>query len=97
MPLREGCCKDGTKSRSYSVSIKSRKHTDQIDYEQTDDFKDHCQKRFAIKAKNSQLKNKHGLSRNKASDLKGMTLQSAMSIIAVNLKRIITLRKEKAR
>ncbi|WP_214882610.1 MULTISPECIES: hypothetical protein, partial [unclassified Exiguobacterium] len=29
------------------------------------------------------------------SDLKGMTLQSAMSIVAVNLKRIIALRKEK--
>lgn len=78
------------------MSIKSREHTDLIDYEQTDDFKDHCRKRFAIKAKNSQLKNKHGLSRNKTSDLKGMTIQSAMSIVAVNLKRIINLRKEKA-
>ena len=94
-PLREGCYKDGAKSKSCSVSIKSREHSDQIDYEQTEDFKDHRRKRFAIEAKNSQLKNTHGLSRNKTSDLKGMTLQSAMSIVAVNLKRIITLRKEK--
>lgn len=94
-PLREGCYTDGAKSKSYNVSIKSREHSDQIDYEQTEDFKDHRGKRFAIEAKNSQLKNTHGLSRNKTSDLKGMTLQSAMSIVAVNLKRIITLRKEK--
>ncbi|STO09371.1 IS1182 family transposase [Exiguobacterium aurantiacum] len=94
-PLRKGCYKDGAKSKSYSVSLKSREHSDQLDYEQTDDFKEHRRKRFAIEAKNSQLKNTQGLARNKTSDLKGMTLQSAMAIIAVNLKRIISLHKEK--
>ncbi|STO07532.1 IS1182 family transposase [Exiguobacterium aurantiacum] len=93
-PLREGCYKDGAKSKSYSVSLKLREHSDQLDYEQTDDFKDHRRKRFAIEAKNSQLKNPHGLARNKTSDLKGMTLQGVMAIVAVNLKRIIALRKE---
>lgn len=94
-PLREGCYKDGAKSKSYSVSLKSREQSDQLDYEQTNDFKEHRRKRFAIEAKNSQLKNTHGLARNKTSDLKGMTLQSAMAIVAVNLKRIISLQKEK--
>ncbi|WP_081977025.1 hypothetical protein [Exiguobacterium sp. ZOR0005] len=50
-----------------------------------------------MEAKNSQLKNPHGLARNKTPDLKGMTLQSVMAIVAVNLKRIIALRKEKNR
>ncbi len=86
---------DEAKSKPYSVSLKSREHSDQLDYEQTDDFKDHHRKRFAIEAKNSQLKNPHGLVRNKTPDLKGMTLQVVMAIVAVNLRRIITLRKEK--
>ncbi|WP_070329512.1 IS1182 family transposase [Exiguobacterium aurantiacum] len=94
-PLREGCYKDGANSKTYSVSLKSREHSEQLEYEQTDEFKDHHRKRFAIEPKNSQLKNPQGLARNKTSDLKGMTLQSVMAIIAVNLKRIITLSKEK--
>ncbi|WP_082131987.1 transposase [Exiguobacterium sp. s162] len=65
---------------------RSREHSNQIDYEQTDVFKNHRPKRFAIEAKNSQLKNTHGLSRNKTSDLKGLMLQSAMNIVAFNLK-----------
>ena len=93
-PLRNGCYKNGAKSKTYSVSLKSREHSEQYEYEQTDEFKDYRRKRFAIEAKNSQLKNPQGLARNKTSDLKGMTLQGVMAIIAVNLKRIIALRKE---
>lgn len=74
---------------------RSREHRNQIDYAQTDVFKNHRPKRFAIEAKNNQLKNTHGLSRNKTSDLKGMMLQSAMNIVAFNLKRIITSGKKK--
>jgi hypothetical protein len=92
--LRDGCYKDGAKSKTYSVSLKSREHSEQYEYEQTDEFKDYRRKRHAIEAKNSQLKNPQGLARNKTSDLKGMTLQAVMAIIAVNLKRIIVLRKE---
>ncbi|WP_366936116.1 transposase [uncultured Exiguobacterium sp.] len=68
-----------------------------MEYEQTDEFKAYRRKRYAIESKNSQLKNTYGLARNKTSDLKGMTLQSVMAIIAVNLKRIISLQKEKNR
>ncbi|TCI49397.1 IS5/IS1182 family transposase, partial [Exiguobacterium sp. SH5S13] len=93
-PLREGCYKDGARSRTHSVTLKSREHSDQLDYEQTDEFKEYRRKRFAIEPKNSQLKNPQGLARNKTSDLKGMTLQSVMAIVAVNLKRIIALRGE---
>lgn len=94
-PLREGCYKDGAKSKTYSVSLKSREHSDQLEYEQTEEFKAYRRKRYAIESKNSQLKNTYGLAQNKTSDLKGMTLQSVMAIIAVNLKRIISLQKEK--
>ena len=78
----------------FILSLKSREHREQFEYEQTDEFRDYRRKRFAIEAKNSQLKNPQGLARNKTSDLKGMTLQGVMAIIAVNLKRIIALRKE---
>lgn len=94
-PLREGCYKDDAKSKTYSVSLKSREHSEQLEYEKTDEFKAYRRKRYAIESKNSQLKNTYGLARNKTSDLKGMTLQSVMAIVAVNLKRIISLQKEK--
>lgn len=94
-PLREGCYKDGAKSKTYSVSLKSREHSEQLEYEQTGEFKAYRRKRYAIESKNSQLKNTYSLTRNKTSDLKGITLQSVMTIITVNLKRIISFQKEK--
>ncbi|WP_138858949.1 transposase [Exiguobacterium mexicanum] len=83
-PLREGCYKDGAKSKSYSVSLNSRNHSDQLlDYEQIDEFREYRRKRFEIEPKNSQLKNPQGLASNKTSNLKGMTLQSVMAIVVV--------------
>ncbi|WP_214803207.1 transposase [Exiguobacterium sp. ERU656] len=36
--MREGCYKDGAKSKTYSVSLKSKEHSEQLEYEQTDEF-----------------------------------------------------------
>ena len=50
--------------------------------------------RYMIEAKNSELKNIHGYSRCDAAGLSNMQLQGAVSIFAVNLKRILKLKGE---
>ena len=92
-PLRDGCYRQGAKSKSYSISIKSDVHKAQMEFQESDYFKDKAKERYKIEAKNSELKNRHGYNVANSSGLLGMKLQGAMTIFAVNLKRIITLSK----
>jgi len=39
-PFKDGCYKEGAKSKSYSVSIKSNVHTEQIKFQESDYFKE---------------------------------------------------------
>lgn len=94
-PLREGCYKEGTKSKAYSVTIKSMEHAEQEIFQKTDDFKKLARSRYKIEAKNSELKNGHGYDVASSAGLFGMEMQGATTIFAVNLKRILTLLKEK--
>ena len=94
-PMREGCYKDGAKSKSYSISIKSTIHKEQEVFQETEAFKELAKKRYKIEAKNSELKNPHGYKTAKSAGLFGMEIQGATTIFAVNLKRILTLLNEK--
>ncbi|UOQ83776.1 IS1182 family transposase [Gracilibacillus salinarum] len=93
-PLREGCFK-GTKTKSYSVTLKSNEHLLQEAFQETDLFKALARERYMIEAKNSELKNRHGYDKAKNSGLFGMRLQSAATIFVVNIKRIMKLIDEK--
>ncbi|MUV37920.1 hypothetical protein JNUCC1_01726 [Lentibacillus sp. JNUCC-1] len=97
-PLRDGCYKDGAKTKTYSVSVKSTEHKDQEAFQQSEAFKEIAKDRYMIEAKNSELKNRHGYDRAAYSGLFGMELQSAATIFVVNLKRIMKLidKKEQA-
>lgn len=90
-PLREGCYKEGAKSKTYSVSIKSGEHTEQMVYQESQTFKEKAKERYKIEAKNSELKHRHGYDVATSSGLVGMELQGAMAIFAVNIKRILKL------
>lgn len=90
-PIKEGCYKEGAKSKTYSVSIKSNEHTEQAKFQESDYFKEKSKERYKIEAKNSELKHRHGYSVAKSSGLIGMELQGAMAIFTVNLKRILKL------
>ena len=94
-PLREGCYKEGAKSKTYSVTIKSMEHAEQEVFQNTDDFKELARSRYKIEAKNSELKNRHGYDVASSAGLFGMEMQGATTIFAVNLKRILTFLKEK--
>lgn len=92
-PRREGCYKEGAKSKSYSVSIKSDEHTEQMAFQETEYFKTKAKERYKIEAKNSELKHRHGYDVATSSGLVGMELQGAMAIFTVNIKRILKLMK----
>lgn len=89
--LKIDCYKEGAKSKSYSVSIHSKEHKDQIDFQETDYFKEKSKHRYKIEAKNGELKNAHGYDRAISYGLDSMQMQGALTIFAVNLKRIIKL------
>lgn len=90
-PLRAGCHKEGAKTKTYSVVIKSERHKEQIEFQETEYFKEKAKHRYKIEAKNSELKNVHGYDRAISYGITCMQLQSAFTIFAVNLKRIIKL------
>lgn len=90
-PFKEGCYKEGAKSKTYSVSIKSNEHLEQAKFQESDYFKEKSKERYKIEAKNSELKHRHGYNVAKSSGLIGMELQGAMAIFTVNLKRILKL------
>lgn len=91
--MREGCYKEGAKTKSFSVSIKSNTHQEQINYQETEYFKMRSKERYKIEAKNSELKHRHGYDVASSSGLIGMQMQGALTIFTVNLKRILTLTK----
>lgn len=90
-PLKEGCYKEGAKTKTYSVSIKSDLHQEQIAFQETDYYKEKAKHRYKIEAKNSELKNVHGYDRAISYGITNMQMQGAVAIFAVNLKRILKL------
>lgn len=94
-PLRDGCYKEGAKSKTYSVSLKSETHAEQLAFQQTDEFIQLAKERYKVEAKNSELKNGHGYDTASSAGLFGMEIQGATTIFAVNLKRILKLMNEK--
>lgn len=90
-PLKEGCYKEGAKSKSYSISLKSDVHKEQAKFQESEYFKEKAKERYKIEAKNSELKNRHGYDVASSSGLIGMQLQGAMAIFTVNLKRMLKL------
>lgn len=89
--LKNGCYKPDSKTKTYSVSIKSDKHLEQMEFQQTEYFKEKAKHRYKIEAKNSELKNVHGYGRATSYGIANMQMQGAMAIFAVNVKRIIKL------
>ena len=91
---KEGCYKEGAKSKTYSVTIKSDIHIGQIEFQESEYFKEKSKERYKIEAKNSELKHRHGYDVASSSGLVAMEMQGALAIFTVNLKRIIKLMGE---
>ncbi|GIM34003.1 hypothetical protein PAGU1678_32720 [Paraclostridium bifermentans subsp. muricolitidis] len=92
---KNGCYKEGAKSKTYSVTIKSDIHLDQMSFQESNYFKEKSKERYKIEAKNSELKHRHGYDVSSSSGLVGMEMQGALTIFTVNLKRILKLINKK--
>ncbi len=90
-PIKENCYKEGAKTKSYSVTIKSDLHQQQIAFQETGYYKEKIKHRYKIEAKNSELKNVHGYDRATSYGIENMQMQGALTIFTVNLKRILKL------
>ncbi|MFZ4263785.1 IS1182 family transposase [Sphingobacterium sp. HJSM2_6] len=90
-PSREGCYKEGSKTKSYSISIKSELHKDQMAFQESEYYRRKSKERYKIEAKNSELKNVHGYGRADSYGVQNMEIQGAMAIFTVNLKKILKL------
>ncbi len=94
-PYKAGCYKEGAKKKTYTETLICDSHSEQAQFQETEHFKEMAKERYKIEAKNSELKHRHGYDVASSSGLIGMKMQGAMTIFAVNLKRIIKLISEK--
>lgn len=92
---KEGCYKEGAKSKTYSVKIKDDIHIKHMDYMKTEEFKELYAERYKIEAKNSELKQNFGYDKANATGKVGITIQGASALFLTNMKRIIKLKAEK--
>lgn len=90
-PLKNGCYKEGAKTKSYSVSIKSDLHKEQMVFQESPYFKEKAKERYKIEAKNGELKNAHGFGRAISYGINNMEMQAAIALFTVNVKRILKL------
>lgn len=90
-PLRKTCFKAGSKERTYSVRELSDLHKEYIEFQKTDDFKKKMRQRYKIEAKNSDLKHNCNLERAESFGIHSLTMQTALSVFACNLKTILRL------
>lgn len=93
--FKEGCYKEGSKTKTYSVKIKDEVHIKHMDYMKTDEFKELYAERYKIEAKNSELKSQFGYDTANACGKAGITIQGASTLFLANIKRIIKLKEEK--
>ena len=94
-PFKDGCYKEGAKTKTYNVKIKDDVHIAQMDYMKTDEFKKLYSERYKIEAKNAELKNNYNYGNANACGKLGITIQGATTLFLANMKRIIKLKEEK--
>ncbi len=58
-PFKEGCYRDGAKTKTFNIKIKDDTHIAQKDYMNTEEFKPLYKERYKIEAKNAELKNNY--------------------------------------
>ena len=87
-PLRDGCY-NGAKSKSYTVTILSDTHKEQIEFEKTPEFKQKMKKRKRIEPLNAHLKNDLGMKQNISYGIESMTMQTAVAIYMSNIQKIL--------
>ena len=93
-PYKDKCKLGKQKGKTYMISIMSDIHKEQQKFEETKYFKNKLRyERYKIEAKNGEIKQAHGLCKSRYMGLSFMRVQSYLTCIVVNFKRIIKLMK----
>lgn len=93
--MRETCFKDNRERKIFSVYHRAQIQKDQMNFQETDEFREKYRTRYKIEAKNSELKNNYGYDRAESYGLQAMTLQGAVTMFACNMRRIMRMMQEK--
>ena len=88
---RHGCYKDGAKTKTYNVSIRTDEQERHLEFQKSNEFKEKARERYKIEAKNAELKHVFGYDRAESYGLYSMQMQGAVTIFAANIKRILKL------
>ncbi len=94
--FKDGCYKEGCKTKTYNVKIKNEVHTKQMEYMETEEFTEMYSERYKIEVKNAELKNNFNYGKANACGKNGMTIQGATTLFLANFKRIMTLKSIKS-
>lgn len=90
-PYREGCYKAGAKTRTFSFKERETYQEEFLEFTDSEEYKTKIKERYKIEAKNAEMKRSHGLEYCIYRGLFGMQLQTYMTAIATNIKRMIKL------
>ena len=89
--MHEHCKVGQSKTKTRSLTIINNIHKEQLELEHSPYFKERMLVRYRIEAKNSELKNTHGLAKCDSTGIAAMRLQSYFTAFVVNVKRMIKL------
>ncbi|HAM63819.1 MAG TPA: IS1182 family transposase [Erysipelotrichaceae bacterium] len=96
-PQKVGCYKEGSRSKSFSVSLKRNEFQDHLKFMASDEFKLRAKERYKVEAVNAHLKNDYDYRIATSRGLFGMHLQAATTVFVMNMERILTLIEEKSK
>lgn len=89
-PKREECT-SGSLRKKLDIGLNTPEFYETSQWQKTDEFKEKYKKRAYHEAKNGEMKLHHGLARSRGYGLRSMQIQSKLTALAVNLKRIAKL------
>ena len=90
--MKNDCYKEGAKSKTYSITIKTDTQKEQLAFQETTEFKDiYRNERYKIEAKNAELKNVFGYDKAESYGIEAMQMQGVITMFTANIKRIIKL------
>jgi hypothetical protein len=90
-PYKEECINKRGKAKTLEVSINTAEFYEYSQRAKTPEFLDKYKNRACQEWKNGEMKRFHGLNRAKGYGLRSMSMQSKLTALAVNLKRIARL------
>lgn len=94
-PHRAECMGRATGGRRFSISSNTPAYYQESQRQKSPEFQEKYKKRAAEEWKNAEMKRFHGMARAKGWGLRSMTFQAKFTAIAVDLKRIANLIREK--